>query len=67
VLIMPALHTAHISSRLLQQLGGGAVIGPILLSLPKPVSASVSDMLNLAARPYDAIEHEPERISHAAE
>jgi len=73
VLIMPGLHTAHISSRLLQQLGGGTVIGPILLGLSRPVqilpkSASVSDMLNLAAlAAYDGIEDEPESMPQAAE
>ena len=54
VLIMPALHTAHVSSKLLRQLGGGTVIGPILAGLEKPVqivsmSSSVSDILNLGA------------------
>ena len=54
VLIMPALHTAHISSKLLQQLGGGTVIGPLLVGLERPVqivpmNASVSDILNIAA------------------
>jgi malate dehydrogenase (oxaloacetate-decarboxylating)(NADP+) len=54
VLIMPALHTAHISAKLLQQLGGGTVIGPLLIGLEKPVqivpmNASVSDILNVAA------------------
>ena len=73
VLIMPALHTAHISSRLIQQLGGGTVIGPVLVGLSKPVqilpmNASVSDMLNLAAlAAYDAIEDQAEHMAHAAE
>jgi malate dehydrogenase (oxaloacetate-decarboxylating)(NADP+) len=54
VLIMPALHTSHISSKLLKQLGGGTVIGPLLLGLQKPIqvvpmNASVSDMINIAA------------------
>jgi malate dehydrogenase (oxaloacetate-decarboxylating)(NADP+) len=73
VLVMPALHTASISSRLVKQLGGGTVIGPLLLGLSKPVqilsmNASVSEMINLAAlAAYDAIEDEPERIPQAAE
>ncbi len=51
---MPALHTAHISAKLLQQLGGGTVIGPVLIGLEKPVqivpmNATVSDMINVAA------------------
>ncbi|MDH3660945.1 MAG: phosphate acyltransferase, partial [Alphaproteobacteria bacterium] len=59
VLIMPALHTANVSSQLLSQLGGGTVIGPLLLGLAKPVqilpmNASVSDILNLAALAADS-------------
>jgi len=59
VLIMPALHTANVSSQLLSQLGGGTVIGPLLLGLSKPVqilpmNASVSDILNLAALAADS-------------
>ena len=73
VLIMPALHSAHISSRLLKQLGGGTVIGPLLQGLSKPVqilpmNASVSDMINLAAlAAHDAIEGQNESMAQAAE
>ncbi|MCB1971770.1 MAG: NADP-dependent malic enzyme [Geminicoccaceae bacterium] len=54
VLVMPALHTAHVASKLLRQLGGGTVIGPVLTGLEKPVqiismNATVSDILNLGA------------------
>lgn len=54
ILIMPALHTANVSSKLLQELGGGTLIGPILCGLSKPVqitimSAKETDVLNLAA------------------
>ena len=54
VLIMPALHTANIGSKLLQELGAGTVIGPLLIGLAKPVQiaqmgATVSDIVNLAA------------------
>ena len=65
VLIMPALHSANIASKLLQQLGGGTVIGPLLVGLSKPVqivpmNASVSDILNMAAlAAHDAIADEP--------
>jgi malate dehydrogenase (oxaloacetate-decarboxylating)(NADP+) len=64
VLIMPALHTAHISSKLLQQLGGGTVIGPLLVGLTHPIqilpmNATVSDMLNIAAiAAHDALREE---------
>jgi malate dehydrogenase (oxaloacetate-decarboxylating)(NADP+) len=73
VLIMPALHTANISSSLLQQLGGGTVIGPVLIGLAAPVqivpmNASLSDILNLAAlAAYDAIGDHPEPMRQAAE
>jgi malate dehydrogenase (oxaloacetate-decarboxylating)(NADP+) len=54
VLIMPALHSANISSKLIQELGGGTVIGPILVGLSKPVQivpmgATVQDVTNMAA------------------
>ncbi len=53
VLIMPALHSAIISAKLLQELGGGTVIGPILLGLSKPVQivqmgATANDIVNAA-------------------
>ena len=37
VLIMPAFHSASISTKLLQELGGATVIGPILVGLDQPV------------------------------
>ncbi len=54
VLIMPALHSASIASKLMQELGGGTVIGPILVGLAKSVQiagmgATVADLVNLAA------------------
>jgi malate dehydrogenase (oxaloacetate-decarboxylating)(NADP+) len=54
VLIMPGLHSAHVSTRLMHELGGGTVIGPILIGLSKPVQilpqgATVSDIVNMAA------------------
>ena len=54
VLIMPALHSADISAKLLQQLGGGTVIGPILIGMGRPVQivqpgATVSDLVTAAA------------------
>jgi len=53
VLIMPGLHSAHISSQLLQKLGGGTQIGPLLVGLSKPaqivqIGASVGDLVNMA-------------------
>ena len=54
ILIMPGLHSAHISSRLMQSLGGVTVIGPVIDGLSKPVQivqmgATVSDLVNHAA------------------
>jgi malate dehydrogenase (oxaloacetate-decarboxylating)(NADP+) len=51
---MPAFHSASISTRMLQELGGGIVIGPILVGLSKPVQiaslrASDNDLVNMAA------------------
>ena len=53
VLIMPAIHSASIATKLLQSLGEATVIGPILVGLSKPVqicplSASVSKILMMA-------------------
>ena len=53
VLIMPAIHSAAISTQLIRSLGGAEVLGPILLGLDKPVQicplgASVSKILNMA-------------------
>ncbi|MCR5878010.1 NADP-dependent malic enzyme [Phenylobacterium sp. J367] len=53
VLIMPAIHSAAISTQLLKSLGGATVIGPILLGMSKsvqiaPLSASVSRILHMA-------------------
>src|SRR5690606_229274 len=73
VLIMPALHTTNIRSKLLKQLGGGTVIGPLLQGLSKPVqilpmNASVSEMINLAAiAAHDAIEDQSGALAQAAE
>ena len=54
VLVMPALHSANISYKLLQRFAGGSVIGPIIMGLEKPVQivqmgAAVSDIVNAAA------------------
>ena len=54
VLVMPALHSANISAKLLQELGGGSVIGPMLLGLSKsaqivPMGSTVSDIVHAAA------------------
>jgi len=53
ILIMPALHSANITSKLMKQLGG-SVIGPVLIGLSKPVQivqtgATVNELLTAAA------------------
>jgi malate dehydrogenase (oxaloacetate-decarboxylating)(NADP+) len=61
ILIMPELHSANISAKLLAHLGGGTVIGPLLMGLAHPVQivnigATVSELVNLAAlAAHDAI------------
>ena len=54
VLIMPAFHSASISTRMLQELGGATVIGPLIVGLERPVQivplgAKDSDIVNMAA------------------
>ena len=54
VLVMPAFHSASISTKMLQELGGGTVIGPLLVGLSKPVqiaslASTDSDLVNMAA------------------
>ncbi|GGD22794.1 malic enzyme [Pyruvatibacter mobilis] len=54
VLVMPAIHSASISTKLLGELGGASMIGPLLVGLEKsvqiaPLGATVSDLVNLAA------------------
>ena len=53
VLVMPAIHSAAISTRLLQTLGGATVIGPLLVGFDKPVQivplgALDTDIVNMA-------------------
>jgi malate dehydrogenase (oxaloacetate-decarboxylating)(NADP+) len=54
VLIMPAFHSASISTKMLQELGGATVIGPLLVGLDRSVqivnlSAKDTDLVNTAA------------------
>jgi malate dehydrogenase (oxaloacetate-decarboxylating)(NADP+) len=53
VLIMPAIHSASISTKLLSQMGGASVLGPLLVGLEKPVQiaplgAKMSEIYNAA-------------------
>ena len=54
ILIMPGLHSANISFKLMQQLGGRSVIGPMLMGSQHPfqivqMGAQVNDIVNAAA------------------
>ncbi|MCC6889754.1 MAG: NADP-dependent malic enzyme, partial [Hyphomicrobiales bacterium] len=54
VLVMPAFHSASISTKMLQELGGATVIGPLLVGLDRPVQivqlgAKDSNLVNMAA------------------
>ncbi|SNS89016.1 NADP-dependent malic enzyme [Sphingopyxis indica] len=53
VLVMPGLQSANLSAKLLRELGSGAVIGPVLVGMEKPVqvatmSSPASDLVTLA-------------------
>ena len=53
VLVMPGIHSAAISTRLVQALGGATVIGPLLVGLERsvqivPLGASVSEIITAA-------------------
>jgi len=54
VLVMPAFHSAAISTKMLQELGGGTVLGPLIVGLDKPVQivplgSTDNDIVNMAA------------------
>ncbi len=54
ILVMPARHSASISVKLMQEMAGATVIGPILTGVPKPIQicstiSTVNDILNMAA------------------
>ena len=54
ILIMPALHSAAISTKLMKEYGGAKLIGPLLIGLGLPIEvaplrSSTSDILNLAS------------------
>jgi len=54
ILIMPAIHSAAISTKLLKELGGSTLIGPLLIGLNRPIEiatlrSKVSDIFNMAA------------------
>ena len=53
ILVMPGLHSSHITSRLAPRLGGGGTIGPLIMGLAHaaqllPMDASVSQIVDIA-------------------
>ncbi len=53
ILVVPARHSASISVKLMQELAGSTVIGPILTGVPRPIQicstgATVNDIMNMA-------------------
>ena len=53
VLVVPARHSASISTKLMQEMGGATVIGPILTGVDKPIQicstvSTANDILNMA-------------------
>ncbi len=69
VLIMPALHSAHIASNMLQELSDGVTIGPVLMGLERPaqivqMGATLSEILNLCAiTAMEAIEEKQTKVT----
>jgi len=65
ILVMPGLHSAHITSQLAPRLGGGTAIGPLLLGMTHAVQlvamdASVSTIVDIAAlAAHQAAEQHP--------
>ncbi|MDJ1009463.1 MAG: NADP-dependent malic enzyme [Paracoccaceae bacterium] len=61
VLVVPARHSASISVKLLQEMAGATVIGPILTGVDKPIQicssvSTTSDILNMAVLAASAME-----------
>lgn len=53
VLVMPAFHSAAIATKMLQELGGSTVIGPLLVGFDRavqivPINVKDSDLVNMA-------------------
>ena len=54
ILVVPARHSASISVKLMQEMAGATVIGPILIGVDKPIQilsgvSGVNDILNMSA------------------
>ena len=53
ILVVPARHSASISVKLMQEMAGATVIGPILTGVDKPIQiastvSTANDILNMA-------------------
>ncbi|MBV7257277.1 NADP-dependent malic enzyme [Pacificimonas sp. WHA3] len=53
ILIMPGLHSANISAKLLKEIGGGRIFGPLLMGMAKPVqivpmTSGATDIVTMA-------------------
>ena len=53
VLVMPGLQSANLSAKLLKELGGDSVIGPMLVNMASPVqiasmTSTASELVTLA-------------------
>ncbi|PIV72964.1 MAG: NADP-dependent malic enzyme [Rhodobacteraceae bacterium CG17_big_fil_post_rev_8_21_14_2_50_65_11] len=62
VLVVPARHSASISVKLMQEMAGATIIGPILTGLDHPVQicstgSTANDILNMAAMAASRIGH----------
>ena len=62
VLIMPGLQSANLSAKLLRELGGDSVIGPMLVGMEKPVqiatmASNASELVTLAVLAASGIAH----------
>jgi malate dehydrogenase (oxaloacetate-decarboxylating)(NADP+) len=69
LLIMPGLHSAHISAQLMQELGDGVTVGPITQGLSRPaqivqMNANISEILNLTAlAAFEAVMSQEAKVS----
>jgi malate dehydrogenase (oxaloacetate-decarboxylating)(NADP+) len=62
VLVMPGLQSANLSAKLLRELGGDSVIGPMLIGMEKPVqiaamASTASELVTLAVLAAGGIAH----------
>jgi hypothetical protein len=64
VLIMPAFHSAAISTRMLQELGGAHVIGPILVGLDRSVQIQREAIVGVEVTGIGMDEREVSRLCH---